>query len=388
MNLLFVHSHKIRYINGKYYTPSWFNDKVLKRYTNVFDNMTAVLRVIRNETNISKYSEITNPSVAIKDNKEIGYKGLRDEIKKADCIIIRLPSVIGNQAVRLAKKYNKTFVVELVGCPWDTYWNHSWKGKIVALYMYLSTKNALANSAYAIYVTEQFLQKRYPCRGNTISCSNVALPCFDDENLSKRIEKIKNTKFEKNIVLGTTGAVNVKYKGQQYVIEAISKLNKQGFSFEYQIVGGGDNRYLKSVAQKYGVQDKVKFLGSLPHEEVFKWLDTIDIYVQPSKTEGLPRALIESMSRACPAVVSSAGGNSELIDKEFIFTNGSVEGLCKILNKINSYNLLQQAKRNYQFSKKFQTEILDERRTDFLFKIRSVIKERDLDNVELANDSD
>jgi glycosyltransferase involved in cell wall biosynthesis len=110
--------------------------------------------------------------------------------------------------------------------------------------------------------------------------------------------------------------------------------------------------------------------------------------VQPSKTEGLPRALIESMSRACPAVVSSAGGNSELIDKEFIFTNGSVEGLCKILNKINSYNLLQQAKRNYQFSKKFQTEILDERRTDFLFKIRSVIKERDLDNVELANDSD
>jgi glycosyltransferase involved in cell wall biosynthesis len=254
--------------------------------------------------------------------------------------------------------------------------------------MYLSTKNALANSAYAIYVTEQFLQKRYPCRGNTISCSNVALPCFDDENLSKRIEKIKNTKFEKNIVLGTTGAVNVKYKGQQYVIEAISKLNKQGFSFEYQIVGGGDNRYLKSVAQKYGVQDKVKFLGSLPHEEVFKWLDTIDIYVQPSKTEGLPRALIESMSRACPAVVSSAGGNSELIDKEFIFTNGSVEGLCKILNKINSYNLLQQAKRNYQFSKKFQTEILDERRTDFLFKIRSVIKERDLDNVELANDSD
>ena len=50
-------------------------------------------------------------------------------------------------------------------------------------------------------------------------------------------------------------------------------------------------------------------------DKVFEWLDTIDLYVQPSLTEGMPRAAIEAMSRGCPVVVSDVGGLKNLVDK-------------------------------------------------------------------------
>ena len=43
------------------------------------------------------------------------------------------------------------------------------------------------------------------------------------------------------IVIGTAAAVNVKYRGQQYVIEALGELKKQGITnYEYHLVGGGE----------------------------------------------------------------------------------------------------------------------------------------------------
>ena len=73
---------------------------------------------------------------------------------------------------------------------------------------------------------------------------------------------------EKPIVLGTIGAVDVPYKGQEYVIKALARLSKQGYDFEYHLVGGGDNTYLRGIAEKNGIAEKVRFLGSLAHEKV------------------------------------------------------------------------------------------------------------------------
>ncbi len=40
-----------------------------------------------------------------------------------------------------------------------------------------------------------------------------------------------------------------------------------------------------------GLENQIKLLGPLSHDEIFEWLDSIDIYIQPSLLEGLPRAL-------------------------------------------------------------------------------------------------
>ena len=197
----------------------------------------------------------------------------------------------------------------------------------------------------------------------------MVLKEFDDNVLMNRLNKINTMKNNNKIVLGTIAAVDVRYKGQQYVIRALGKLKKQGITnYEYQLVGGGDQTYLKSVAEKYNVTEQVKFLGTIPHDKVFEWLDTIDIYVQPSSTEGLPRALIEAMSRGLPAFGSNVGGIPELLDSKFIFSKGrkKVDEICNILQSFDQDTMREQARRNYEEAKKYDSEIIEERRRKFL----------------------
>jgi glycosyltransferase involved in cell wall biosynthesis len=129
--------------------------------------------------------------------------------------------------------------------------------------------------------------------------------------------------------------------------------------------GGGDKTYLQSIAEKYSVADKVIFEGSIPHERIFDYLDDIDIYVQPSKTEGLPRALIEAMSRGCPCIGSNAGGIPELLDNAYIFRSGNVKELVTILANFDVEKMVKQAKRNFEFSKGYAKEVIETRRNEF-----------------------
>jgi glycosyltransferase involved in cell wall biosynthesis len=195
--------------------------------------------------------------------------------------------------------------------------------------------------------------------------------------LEVRLHKIKQMNKHKPIVLGTAAAVNVRYKGQEYVIHAIAELNKQGYNFEYRLVGGGDKTRLQSIAEKYGVADKVIFHGSLPHEKVFDYLDNIDIYVQPSLTEGLPRALIEAMSRGCPCIGSNAGGIPELLDSSVIFKGGSVKELTTILASFNAEKMNEQAKRDFEFSKRYAKEVIETRRKKFFEDFAESVRKHD-----------
>lgn len=288
-----------------------------------------------------------------------------------DYVIARIPGTYSSIAVECAKNQKKPYLVEMVGCAWDALWNHSFKGKIVAPYRYYNTKKIVKDAKYVVYVTNEFLQKRYPTEGKYVNCSDVVLKEFDDNVLMNRLNKINTMKNNNKIVLGTIAAVDVRYKGQQYVIRALGKLKKQGITnYEYQLVGGGDQTYLKSVAEKYNVTEQVKFLGTIPHDKVFEWLDTIDIYVQPSSTEGLPRALIEAMSRGLPAFGSNVGGIPELLESQFIFSNRrkKVDEICNILLSFIKDTMKEQARRNYEEAKKYDKEIIEERRRKFFEK--------------------
>lgn len=100
--------------------------------------------------------------------------------------------------------------------------------------------------------------------------------------------------------------MNLKTKGQHDVIRALGELKKRGdTNYEYQLVGLGDESFLRSIAKNTMLRMKW-FLGGKTHDEVFQWLDNIDIYVQPSYQEGLCRAIVEAMSRGCPVICLNA----------------------------------------------------------------------------------
>ncbi|WP_432354363.1 glycosyltransferase family 4 protein [Sporosarcina sp. A2] len=376
--MIFFHSHKFISDNGKYYTSGSLNNGVFQRYLNWFGEVT----VFANELSATKdhaklindNNEVTNVNLDLVNTKVnlrnsiTVIRKIKEAVYSHDYIVIRMPSFYGIVAIRYAEKMNKKYLVEVVGCPWDAFWNHSLKGKIIAPFMWFFTRKTLKDAPYVVYVTNEFLQRRYPTKGKSIGCSDVVLPKLEKGILKKRLEKINLLEKRKPIILGTTAAVNVRYKGQEYVIKAISKLNNEGHNFEYHLAGGGDNQYLKNVAKECGVEDKVFFLGALPHVKVFDYLDNIDIYIQPSKQEGLPRALVEAMSRGCPSLGSKTGGIPELLNKEFIFKNGSVEEISELLKKVDEKMMLFEAERSFKKANEFNKELLDKKRTNFYLK--------------------
>ena len=83
------------------------------------------------------------------------------------------------------------------------------------------------------------MQKRYPCKNKTIGVSDVVIERISDEVRRERNEKISKTDF-RNLTLMTSGAVNVWYKGQHFVIRAIPLLNQIGIRVKYYCVGQGN----------------------------------------------------------------------------------------------------------------------------------------------------
>jgi glycosyltransferase involved in cell wall biosynthesis len=387
MKVVFAHDHIFYKYIDQYYSNGGFSGEVLRRYTKNFEDVVVLTRQKRIEEYNDKLSLASIPRVEfieVPNFKSIKmlYKIIKarriieSEIEKADCVIARISS-IGLLAIEYAIKKNKPYIVEFVVCPWDSLWNYgSLKAKIYAIYSYFKTKKLVRKAPYVIYVTNKFFQKRYPTIGTATGCSDVVINDLDESIIEKRLKKISNT--EKKIVLGSIGAVSSKYKGFDTVIKALPILrSKVGPNIEYRLLGIGDNQYLRELAIKHGVEDLVKFEGTLPNGgPVFNWLDDIDIYIQPSRAEGLPRSVIEAMSRGCPVIGSDVGGIPELIDENCIFQRSNHKQLAEIiyLNGFKQDWLEIEAQRNFEEAKKYDKEKLELRRNDFFNKIVCDIK--------------
>ena len=189
-------------------------------------------------------------------------------------------------------------------------------------------------------------------------------------NAKKRVEKITNKDSQIDISLCTVGAIDVKYKGQEYVIKAIGGLKNRGYNIKYYVIGGGDKKYLQNIAKEENVLENIIFTGSIQHEEVFKYLDNIDIYIQPSNVEGLCRSIIEAMSRACPIIVSNVGGNIELIKNEIcIFKKRKIKEIINCIENLSREKQVIEAKNNFNNSRKFEKNYLKEKRIKFYKRI-------------------
>jgi len=375
--VLFAHDGPIYVDNQNQYYGVHYNDELINRYLLLGDSVSFITRIYPlPENNMLAFSLISVKNfhvIGVDNFKKISvyYKLIKISsiIEKAvidsDIIVVRLPSAIGLIVMKYAKQHNKPFLVELVSCVYDALWNYNWQGKIIAHYKYFKYKQIINNVPFVIYVTSQFLQNRYPSKGKQISCSDVELQSISQNDLFNRIQKIQSYNNIKPLVIGTVAGLDVAYKGQGDVIKAIAKLRSMGQIFSYHLVGQGDQRYLRSLINKYKLDDLVTIIGPLKHDEVFAFYEQIDIYIQPSKQEGLPRAVVEAMSKACPILGAKTGGIPELIDSQLIFQPGNVNEICSLINSMTTEVMLEQSNRNYHKSLLYQKVSLDNKRKEF-----------------------
>lgn len=99
-------------------------------------------------------------------------------------------------------------------------------------------------------------------------------------------------------------------KRQNLIIEALPMLPDATLV----LAGAGEAEAgYRALAARLGVEARVVFAGSLPHDELPRWLAAADVMVLPSRSEGLANAWVESLACGTPIVICDAGGAAELL---------------------------------------------------------------------------
>ncbi len=381
MKVLFVQDTYFYKGNNNQYYSEHIDNCILNRYLHLGDKVTFLGR----EENQKKHQDLKKrfspldkskcSVVGVPNFKTLkGYfkykkkvqEKVENTVKEHDIIMPRIPSALGALAVKYAIKHNKALIGEIVGCTWDGYWNYNLKGKLVASYYYFKQRKIVKKLPYAVYVTQHFLQKRYPTRGKHINASNVVIQNVDHSILEKRLHKILNKKEDEVVVFATIAGLDVPFKGQKYVLQAMAKSKIK--NSVYKVVGNGSGNLLKENAKSLNLVNKFEVIGAIKHNEIFDFLDDIDLYIQPSKQEGLPRALIEAMSRGLPSIGSRTGGIPELLDREFIFNKGDSRELAKIIDKYDKDKMFREAKRNFNKAQEYSIANLNNKRYRFYYE--------------------
>jgi glycosyltransferase involved in cell wall biosynthesis len=111
------------------------------------------------------------------------------------------------------------------------------------------------------------------------------------------------------------------YKGHQYLLRALARLERDGLPFHCDLVGGGDLlEELERLAADLAIAERVAFLGPRSSAFVAELVGAADVLVLPSvitaegKMEGLPVALMEALAVETPVVATSISGVPELVE--------------------------------------------------------------------------
>jgi glycosyltransferase involved in cell wall biosynthesis len=108
-------------------------------------------------------------------------------------------------------------------------------------------------------------------------------------------------------------------------------------------------------------------------------LDQADLFVLPSRSEGLPRAMLEAMARALPCIGSTVGGIPELLEEKDMVPPGNVGQLAAKIREVitDSKRMELMSARNLALAREYRSEILRMKRQRFYRHIHSFLHQRD-----------
>ena len=168
----------------------------------------------------------------------------------------------------------------------------------------------------------------------------------------------------------TVGSQELPYKGHDVLLRAIQRLRSDGVALHAVVVGDGRlHRQLVDLAGQLGVDDVVTSTGAVHDRgKLLDLLDEASLFVLPSLTEGLPRALLEAMARGLPAVGSDVGGIPELLHESCLVPPGDAGALARAIVTLSGDRSAweEQSRRNLRTARRFRSDVLDARFTDWL----------------------
>ncbi len=124
-------------------------------------------------------------------------------------------------------------------------------------------------------------------------------------------------------------------KNQSLIIRAIKILSDKGYDLSLDLYGSGENENVyNELIKSLSLENKVRIRGLI--DDVFPVMHNADIFVLPSKYEGMPMTLIEAMGTGLPIIASRVGGIPDMIisGEEGILIDPNLDDLVASLEKL------------------------------------------------------
>ncbi len=401
--VVFLDQRYARTPDGAVWTPGPFPYSFFERYLTAFDRVRVVARVQPAEHPSTSWNRAGGERVSFVEVPY--YVGLWQYLSRAaevrrtagraigvnDAVLLRVPSQVSTSVEAALRREHRPYGVEVVGDPFEAYApgcvRHPLRPAFRRWFRH-RLRQQCASASGAAYVTAEALQRRYPAPDDafTTNYSSVELPTEAFAEQPRPAQQAcqarqsraaqESPAAERPVEIVTVGSLQYLYKGPDVLLEAAAICASRNLGFRLRFVGGG--RYvetLKQDAARRGLGKCVLFLGQLPAGEVVRAvLDEADLFVLPSRSEGLPRAMIEAMARGLPCIGTRVGGVPELLLAEDLVPAGDAEALAsKIIEVFRApQRLAEMSARNLSQAQAYREEVLRERRTQYYSRLREV----------------
>jgi len=388
--------------DGSVWSQAGMARQFWERYLEVFDTVRIVARAVRvqqapegwlpvNGKNILFYGlpDFCGPWQCLKR-----YPAVRAAIRSAapahGAVILRVGSLTANILERQLHQRNYPYALEVIGNPYEVFApgvvDHPLR-PFFRWHFSRQLRQQCLRAAGVAYVTKRVLQEQYPARFMSTSVSDVDLPVgaimggvpstyyssIDLDGTHVR-GSVRKPKQHGPYQLVTVGSLAQLYKGTDVLIEAVARCVRAGVDLTAVIVGDGKYRpALMAQAERIGIACRIRFLGQVTAgESVRRILDAADLFVLPSRTEGLPRALIEAMARALPCIGSTVGGITELLDASEMVPPGDPAALAGKIQEVlrDPLRMETMSQRNLAHAWEYCGSAIAERRRSFYQHVR------------------
>jgi glycosyltransferase involved in cell wall biosynthesis len=388
--------------DGAVWTKTAYAEEFWRRYLRVFEHVTIVARAESVASPAPGWQRVDSDHVSFTPvpyylgpwQYLLRLGAIRRTVRGAvsgDSAVILRSGELANCAASALLASGKPLGAEVCGDPYDSLAPGCVRSVVRPLaraYAARALKKLCRSASAVSYVTEGYLQRRYPAGGREYAISDVELSAgegahhsfvthyssiqLDREAFADSSTPLRRTEPVRHAVF--IGSLAQTYKGLDVLLEAFSTCVRGGLDLRLSVAGDGKHRQeLERQAGRLGLSGRISFLGELPAgTPVRELLDGADLFVLPSRTEGLPRAMIEAMARGLPCIGTAVGGVPELLDSDDLAAPGDAASLCKLIRGVcaDPDRRARMAARNLRKATEFRTEALTQRRDEFYGNVR------------------
>lgn len=380
--LVAVDGQLLKTQDGRVWTKTLYGYEFWKRYLSVFDEIHVVSRMKdATESEVLGFLESSGERVSFKPlPMAIGMKEYLKQWRKFSraakkavegeiCAVVRVPSVSNVFIEREVKKAGIPYVVEVIVDPENAY-EENIGARILFSHL---LKKSVQRANGVSYVTQYALQEKYPAYSRTHPDDNTHFETYYSSIVLKPEYFYRNRNYvnhqKRYKIIHTANNFGNYVKGHKEVILTLKRLRDDGYDVSVEFIGDGPKREeFEEFAKNNGVANHVVFTGLLSSgSAVREHLINADLFLFPSKAEGLPRAIIEAMAVGLPCISTPVNGIPELLEPEFLFAPSDVTGFAtKVEELIDNPNKMNEVSaRNLEKAKEYTEEILTIRRNEF-----------------------